>query len=273
MTPAPISGWKQAGNGGNMTDVMSKSGPSDKLRSMTFDEAAEQVPFLRALSAADRERLRPYAEVRHIPAGQAIWKLDDPLHFYAFLAAGHVKMTRPCENGREVILDVTGPGDVLCVSAVSSFSPACCSSVAFDDGVVAVFLPRRDVLHVVEQSPAAAGAFVRETTSRDMRLARRITELASGQVEQRMAGLLLHLADQDGAVRENGHIKIPLHLSRQDLADLCGTTLETAIRTMSRLARERIVTTAAWGFVITNRPELERLARGESSGTTAPHRA
>ena len=54
--------------------------------------------------------------------------------------------------------------------------------------------------------------------------------------------------------------------SIENLADLCGTTLETAIRTMSRLARERIVTTAAWGFVITNRPELERLARGEPRG-------
>ncbi|HSG00695.1 MAG TPA: Crp/Fnr family transcriptional regulator [Vicinamibacterales bacterium] len=229
---------------------------------MTFEEATERVPFLRALAPADRERLRPYAEVRHIPGGQAVWKLDDPLHYYIFLIEGHVKMTRPCENGREVILDVTSAGDLLCISAVSSFSPACCTSVAFDEGVVAIFLPRRDVLHVVEQSPPAAAAFVRESTGREARLAMRIAELASGQVEQRVAALLLHLADHESAVRENGHVRIPLHLSRQDLADLCGTTLESAIRTMSRLAREDVVTTAARGFIITDRARLEQLARG-----------
>jgi CRP/FNR family transcriptional regulator len=239
---------------------------------MTFDEAAERVPFLRALAPADRERLRPYAEVRHVPGGQAVWTLDDPLHYYIFLVDGHVKLTRPCENGREVILDVTSPGDLLCISAVSSFSPACCTSVAFAEGVVAVFIPRRDLLHVVEQNPAAATAFVRESTGRETRLALRIAELASGQVEQRVAALLLHLADQEHAVRENGHVRIPLHLSRQDIADLCGTTLETAIRTMSRLGREHVVTTAARGFVITDRAKLERLARGEPRVPTASSR-
>jgi CRP/FNR family transcriptional regulator len=230
---------------------------------MTFDEVADRVPFLRALSPAERERLRPYAEVRRVPGGQAVWKLDDALTYYVFLVDGHVKMTRPCENGREVILDVTSPGDLLCISAVSSFAPACCTSVAMAEGAVAVFIPRRDLLHVVEQSPPAAGAFVREATGRETRLALRIAELASGQVEQRIAALLLHLADQNGAVRENGHVRIPLHLSRQDIADLCGTTLESAIRTMSRLSREHVVTTAARGFVITDRAALERLARGE----------
>jgi CRP-like cAMP-binding protein len=273
MTVTGYSGWKREGNRRSMTDVMSNPSQPETLRPMTFDEAAERVPFLRALAPADRDRLRPYAEVRHIPGGRAIWTLDDPLHFYIFLVEGHVKMTRPCDNGRDVILDVTSAGDLLCISAVSSFSPACCTSVAFDGGVVAVFLPRRDVLHVVEQSPTAAAAFVRESTGRETRLAQRIAELASGQVEQRLAALLLHLADQPNAVRENGHVRIPLHLSRQDLADLCGTTLETAIRTMSRLSREHVVTTAARGFVIADRQKLERLARGEPRETpTAPGR-
>jgi len=275
MTPRQTRGWKWAENKRNMTDVMSNSSGSGRLPPMTFDEAAGRVPFLRAIAPADRDRLRPYAEIREISAGEPVWKLDDPLHYFVFLVAGHIKMIRPCDNGREVILDVTGPGDLLCVSAVSSFSPACCTAVALHDDVVALFIPRRDVLHVVEQSPTAAGAFVRETTTRDMRLAGRIAELASGQVEQRVAALLLHLADQDGAVRQNGHIRIPLHLSRQDIADLCGTTLETAIRTMSRLSREEIVTTAAWGFVINDRQRLERLARGEpreTPKTTTPDR-
>jgi CRP-like cAMP-binding protein len=246
-----------------MMDVMSDVRPNGATVSMPFEDVVDRVPFLKALAATERERLRPYAEIRALGAGESIWAYDDPLQHYMFLIEGHVKLTRPTENGREVIIDVGGPGELLCSGAVSSFSPACCACVAFDDGVKVAVLPRRDVLHVVEQSPAAAAAFVRESTGREMRLGKRIVELASGQVEQRVAALMLRLADQVGTERDSGQIKIQLHLSRQDLADLCGTTLETAIRTMTKLAREDIVRTVASGFLITNRAGLEKLARGE----------
>lgn len=248
-----------------MTDVMSNARQAEQMESMSFDEAVGRVAFLRALRPAERDRLRPYAEIRRLTPGESIWAFDDPMDRFVFLVEGHAKLTRPCEIGREVIIDVGAPGELLCGGAVSSFSTACCTCVAMDDDVVVVSVPRRDLMQVVEQNATAAAAFVRESTGRDMRLGRRIVELASGQVEQRIATLLLRLADQIGVARE-GSVKIPLHLSRQDLADLCGTTLETAIRTMSRLAREEIVTTAARGFTIHDRSRLERMARGEPRG-------
>ncbi len=62
------------------------------------------------------------------------------------------------------------------------------------------------------------------------------------------------------AARNEG---LPLQLSRQDLADLCGTTIETAIRVMTRLGREGVVRAAARGLVIVDRPRLEEIARGQ----------
>ena len=231
---------------------------------LPFDEVVSRVPFLRALDTADLERLRPYAEVRRIPRGQPIWSLDEELNSYVFLVAGHAKLCRACETGREVILDVRTPGELLCASAVSSFSPACCACVAMDDEITVVILPRRDMLRTIEQSATAAVALLREATGREMRLGRRIVELASGQVERRVATLLIRLADQVGVRNTAGNVQIPLRLARQDLADLCGTTLETAIRTMTKLAREDIVHTGALGPIITNRGRLELLASGDS---------
>lgn len=228
----------------------------------TFDDAVARVPFLRALEAADLKRLRPYAEVRRVAQGQPIWSRDDEMSHYVFLVTGHAKLCRACETGRDVILDVCAAGELLCASAVSSFSPACCACFSMDDDVTVVLLPRRDVLHLIEQDASAAGALLRETTGRDMRLGRRIVELASGQVERRVATLLIRLADQVGTPGKAGHVQIPLRLSRQDLADLCGTTLETTIRTMTKLAREDIVHTGALGPIITDRGRLESLAAG-----------
>jgi CRP/FNR family transcriptional regulator len=53
---------------------------------------------------------------------------------------------------------------------------------------------------------------------------------------------------------------IPLALSRQDIADMVGTTIETAIRIMSRWGKEGIVRTERTSFVIENRAALEKIA-------------
>ncbi len=231
----------------------------------SFDDAAARVAFLRALSPADRDRLRPYASVRRITQGAPVWILDETAREFIFAIDGHVKLARPCENGREVMIDIGGPGELICASAACAYAPYCCTCTALDREVVVLVLPRRDVLHVLEQNPTAATAFVREATGREIRLGRRIVELASGQVEQRICALLLRLADQAGTPLEGGQVRIALRLSRQDLADLCGTTLESAIRVMARLSREETVRTTASGFVILDRPRLDGLARGRSA--------
>lgn len=230
---------------------------------MDFAVAAARVPFLRALPAPDLERLAPYATVRRVSRGERIWTEGDASGEFTFLADGRVKLVKASEAGRDVIVDVCGPGELLCSSAVCAFAPYCCSSTALEEAVEVVVVPRRDVLELLERSPAASRAFLREITARGLGLTERIAQLASGQVERRIAALFLRLAEQVGTPREGGGTWVPVALSRQDLADLCGTTLETAIRTMSRFARDGVLRTAARGFVVEDRPRLEALVRGE----------
>jgi hypothetical protein len=64
-----------------------------------------------------------------------------------------------------------------------------------------------------------------------------------------------------------------LTFSRQDLADLCGTTVETAIRTMSRLSRRGIVQTAPTGFLVRDVQRLGALAQGRRRPASSPARA
>jgi CRP/FNR family transcriptional regulator len=229
----------------------------------TFAEAASRVPFLRALGDKDRERLRPYAQCRRTLRGQRVWSEGEPTGEFIFLVDGRVKLVKTNEAGREVILQICGPGELLCASAVCSFQPYCCTSTPLEEEVEVVVLPRRDVLELLERSPAASRAFLREVTGREVKLSQRVEELSSGQVERRLCTLLLRLADQLGVGRDEG-VRIPIALSRQDLADLTGTTLETAIRVMSRLARQGVVRTMARGFLIADRRRVEALARGEA---------
>lgn len=224
-------------------------------------EVVLAVPFLRALSARDLERLRPYALRRDLARGEAVWASGRPSAEFTFLARGRAKLSRTCDAGREVIVEICSPGGLLCVSAVCSFAPYCCTAVALEDDTAVVELPRRDVLGLLESSPAASQAFLREVTGRELNLVQRIEELSSGHVERRIATLFLRLAEQVGVVRDAGETWLGLRLSRQDLADLTGTTLETAIRVMTRLARQGLVRSTGRGFVVPDRAALERVAR------------
>jgi CRP/FNR family transcriptional regulator len=230
---------------------------------MNFQEASQRIPFLRALPPEELERLRPYAHCRRVSRGDRIWNEGDPTGEFTFLADGRVKLVKSSEAARDVIVDVCGPGELLCSSAVCSFAPYCCSSTSLEDGVAVLVIPRRDVLELIERSSTASRAFLREVTARGMGLSQRIAQLSSGQVERRIASLFGRLADQIGSPREGGGTWIAVSLSRQDLADLCGTTLETAIRVMSRLAREGVLKTVGRGFVLVDRERLDAIHRGE----------
>ena len=96
-------------------------------------------------------------------------------------------------------------------------------------------------------------------TTRLVELTRRITELTGGRVEVRFARLFLKLADQMGRP-DRGGVFIPMPLSRQELADLTGTTIETCIRIMSRWGKDEVIRTDRDGFVLVDRPALETLA-------------
>jgi CRP-like cAMP-binding protein len=120
------------------------------------------------------------------------------------------------------------------------------------------------VLELLERSPAASLALLQEAARREHALTRRIEELSSGHVERRVAALLARLAEQVGVERPGEGLWLPIVLSRQDLADLCGTTVETAIRTMTRLGRDGLVRSAERGFLIRDLDRLRELAQGRA---------
>jgi CRP/FNR family transcriptional regulator len=95
---------------------------------------------------------------------------------------------------------------------------------------------------------------------RIIELGKRLGEITGSRVEARFAQIFLKLADRLGRPRGEG-VFVPIVLSRQDLADLAGTTMETSIRVMSRWGKEGVVSTESDGFVVSSRDALEGLAR------------
>ena len=91
-------------------------------------------------------------------------------------------------------------------------------------------------------------------------LTTRLAELTGGPIEARFARLFLKLADQLGK-KDGAGTLVPLTLTRQELADLVGTTIETAIRVMSRWHKDSVLLTEREGFRLVDREVLESLAQ------------
>jgi len=120
-------------------------------------------------------------------------------------------------------------------------------------------IAQRDFFQLLERHPPLVRGLLSSLTIRLAELTRRLVELTGARVDVRFARLFLKLADQMGR-SERGGTYVPMPLARQELADLTGTTIETAIRIMSRWQKEDVIRTDKDGFVITNRSALEEAA-------------
>jgi CRP/FNR family transcriptional regulator len=122
-----------------------------------------------------------------------------------------------------------------------------------------VVIPRARFFRLLEEHPSLVRGLMLGMTIRLVELTNRLAELSGGRIEPRFARLFLKLAREMGR-QERGGLFIPLALSRQELADMTGTTIETGIRIMSRWGKQDVVRTEKDGFVILDRRTLEDVA-------------
>lgn len=204
------------------------------------------IPLFSSLRPADREALAPLCRLRGFDKGDTIFREGEPADRIHFLYLGRVKIVKAA-GGRDIILEILGPGEPVGAVAVFERRPFPASAVTLEPSSI-LSIPEREFFALLETRPEMMRHLLAGLTYRLMMVNKRLADLA-GSAEQRAARLFLTLAERAGVPSENG-VRIPLPLSRQEIADLIGTTLETAIRLMSRWQKEAVLLTEKDGFVI-----------------------
>lgn len=218
------------------------------------------IPMFRRLGPEDRVQLAAVSSLVDFDRGQEIFAEGDPARWLYVALDGHVKIAKLTPAGREVILEIFGPGDPIGAVAVYEGKTFPASARALEP-VRCLRTPRDAFFRLLAERPTLLAGLLGGLTLRLMELTDRLVELSGARVEERMARLLLKQAAELGRP-ERGGLFLPLHLTRQELADLAGTTLETAIRIMSRWGKRRLVVTEPDGFLILDGAALESLASG-----------
>ena len=214
--------------------------------------------IFRRLTPDDRQRLAAVATLRDYDKGAVIFGEGDESDFLYTVATGRVKVFKTTARGTDVILELFGPGDPVGAVAVYESRKYPATAVALEP-TSCMLVPRQAFFALLEAHPTLVRGLLVGLTHRLVELTNRLAELSGGRIEARLARFFLKLAGDIGQKRPDG-IFIAIALSRQELADMIGTTIETAIRVMSRWGKEDIVRTEKDGFLVVNRDALESMA-------------
>ena len=190
-------------------------------------------PVFAALPVREVQALAAVAREEPVRARDYVFMEGDPAAWFCVVRSGHVKILRHARTGRDVVLELLGPGELFGGVAAIERRPYPASAQATEASVV-VKIPQEAIVGLADP------------------------------VEARLAGALLRLAEREGT-RGPAGITLPFHLTRQSLADMTGTTVETAIRVVSRWLKDRVVAEDGPRLVLRDVDTLRSLAEGDDT--------
>jgi CRP-like cAMP-binding protein len=223
------------------------------------------APFFRRLAAADVARIAAGFRQTHVAAGETIHRAGDPATRLCIVAAGMVKVARPTPDGQDVVTDILAPGEFF--GSLAQLGDAVyAEDVTAQTATCLLTISTEEFQSLLERYPPVALATLEFVALRLRGAHETIEQLSAYPVEQRVAATLLKLANRLGR-SEGSATLIEMPLSRQDLADMTGATVETISRVMSDLRRAGIVESGRRWISILDHERLLQVAGGENSQT------
>jgi len=211
---------------------------------------AEEVVTLAGVAREERYQAREY-----------IFAEGDAPAWFWLVRSGRVKILRQSRGGKEVVLELLGPGDPFGGVAALEGRPYPASAQAMEASMV-VRIPPEPIVALAQRHPAIVRELAAMLSQRLRAAYDSVKSLAADPVEARLAARLIRLAESEGT-REPRGLVLPFRVTRQTLADMTGTTVETTIRVVSRWLKKGIVEEEGGRLIV---PSVEVLREMEERG-------
>ena len=196
--------------------------------------------------------------VSHYKKDQRIFYEGEPNLGLFILCSGKIKLSRSSKLGRSQIMSITGPCGLLEEKDLFVKDRHTVTAEAMEDCVVC-FVKKEEFLDFLKLNPQVAVKII-EQLSRELGQAEeRIEAMAVMDVKGRLADLLLRLSKQYGKATPEGRL-IEIALTREELAEMVGTTQETVIRVLSGFRKERLIMDIEKQILLINEERLKRIA-------------
>ena len=222
------------------------------MRYAAIAEIIGQSLIFSGLKEAELTELSEIAFERSFKASEFVfWEGDAPDYFYIVLG-GRIKVLKHSSLGKEFIIAFFGPGEMFGEVAVFENKAYPASAQAVVDTKV-LGIKRKEFLSFLAGHPEVGLGIINILGGRLRDAQRRLKDMAGERVEQRLAQTLRMLSSKLGPT---------LPFTRQEIADMAGTTTETAIRVMSRLRSRGIIRSLRGKIIILDETKLRLLSEG-----------
>ena len=223
--------------------------------------ALKQVVVFQHATDEDLNLIFQNSIPRSIEEGGFFFLQGDEAQYLHILTSGQVKLMQSNHSGQQVNLRTIYPWQMFgALGIVRSDATYPATAHALENS--SALAVNSQFLHsMLETRPYLSFDLMTLMTSYIQEMQARYRELATERVEQRVANALIRLAGQTG-VRAEKEAEIVLSFSRQDVAEMTGTTLYTISRLLSEWERKGVIKTGRERINIINPHELVRIADG-----------
>ena len=208
-------------------------------------------PLLEQIDSSIKDELLRVGAHKSLGESSILFSEGDSAEYLPIILSGKVKMVRFPEPGKEVIIGVFSDGEMFAVPAAFDGQTFPSTAVAMTDSEL-LLVRRTEFLGLLSRFPALSMAVIEWMCAVLREKTAVIQNLATSSPEQRVANVLLRIAD-----REAGSYPLRITLRRQDIAEMSGLTTETVIRCVKRMCDKGLLEIDRGKIVI---PEREPLA-------------
>lgn len=219
-----------------------------------------QLPLFAGLDLKDIDAILGEARSQRYPKNSNVFEQSDDAHSFFLLLDGHVRASKLTPAGQQIVVRYISPGELFGIAKAIGLAQYPATATAVKDSLAIVW-PSAAWPRLVEKHPALVSHTLQTVGDRLQDSHTRVIEMATEQVERRIAHALLRLARQAG--RKDGEgVEIDFPISRQDIAEMTGTTLHTVSRILSAWESQGLVDGGRQRIVIRDPHRLFVLAEG-----------
>lgn len=224
----------------------------------------KQLPPFALLSETDIADVLATAASRRYGVGSAVFEQGGAASHFSVLLHGRLRVTQVTPTGEQVVVRMVNPGDIFGIARALQRQTYPGTAAAVVESV-ALSWPTEQWEPLVERYPSFAANAIRVIGERLLEAQSRIREMATEVVERRVGHTVLRLVQQSG-VREAGGLRIDFPISKQDLAEMAGTTLHTVSRILTAWEHAGLVDSGRQKLTVKNPHRLLLIADGIEPG-------
>ena len=224
----------------------------------------KQLPPFARLSEADITEVLESAVSRRYGTGVVVFEQGAIASHFSVLLHGRLRVTQLTPSGEQVVVRMVNPGDIFGIARALRLRSYPGTATAVVESV-ALNWPMEQWEPLVERYPSFAASTIRVIGERLLEAQSRVREMATEAVERRVGHTVLRLVQQSG-VREANGIRIDFPISKQDLAEMAGTTLHTVSRILTAWEHAGIVDTGRQKLMVKDPHRLLLIADGIEPG-------